>query len=294
MEPFSLHEYARLCVTLRDHEACRVALINSGKEMSAAALDAKLRRDYFWVDVVEKVFNDVNHKPVIPELIGVISNVSAELSPPCFRSGEKLKEHFCKLRSEFSEPLDRWQRSGQGDPDRFPEFLSTARGELTAKSKRLLLFFVVCRCGTPSVNTDFMNMASKVMTCADKRGYEEGCEALDDATAEIPESLSLPTSSGSRKRRRSDDIDLREEMEKVTTAITNLGQKPPSPDIIAIDRIKAQSDLLGLIKTAVNMDHGGLSTRTLPEADVELQEMMKEHYASAKNHLRNLLKDPKE
>lgn len=134
-----------------------------------------------------------------------------------------------------------------------------------------------------------MNMASKVMTYADRRGYEESCEAL----AEIPESLSIPTSSGSRKRRRSDDIDLREEMEKVTTAITNLGQKVPSPDLIAIERIKAQSELFGLIKTAVSMDHDGLSTRTLPEADAELQEMMKEHYTSAKTHLRKLLKDPK-
>lgn len=43
--PFSLNEYARLCVTLRDNENCRKALFESGMEMSAAALDAKLRRD---------------------------------------------------------------------------------------------------------------------------------------------------------------------------------------------------------------------------------------------------------
>lgn len=120
IDPFSLNEYALLCVTLRDHEACRLALINCGKEMSAAALDAKLRRDYFWVNVVQKVFNDVGHKPVLSALLGVLSDVSAELPPPCFRSSEKLKELFRKLRSEFSDPLDRWQRSGQGDPDRFP------------------------------------------------------------------------------------------------------------------------------------------------------------------------------
>ena len=50
---FSIHEYARLCVILRDHPDCRGALINSGKEMTPAALDAKLRRDYFWTIVVE-------------------------------------------------------------------------------------------------------------------------------------------------------------------------------------------------------------------------------------------------
>ena len=50
----SIHENARLCAILRDHPDCRAALINSGKEMTPAALDAKLRWDYFWATVVEK------------------------------------------------------------------------------------------------------------------------------------------------------------------------------------------------------------------------------------------------
>lgn len=57
-------------------------------------------------------------------------------------------------------------------------------------------------------------IASKLMTHTDERGYEEGCEALDDAMAQIPQRIFIPTSGGSLKGRRSDIIDLREEMEK--------------------------------------------------------------------------------
>lgn len=135
-----MNSYARLCIILRDHEACFVAFINYGKEMSAALFHSKLWRDYLWVDVVQMVFNDFNHKQALPELTRVPSDVSAELCPPYFRSAEKLKKQFRKLRFEFRYPLDRWQHSGQSDPDRFSEFLSTARGEITANSKRPLLF----------------------------------------------------------------------------------------------------------------------------------------------------------
>ena len=82
-------------------------------------------------------------------------------------------------------------------------------------------------------------------------------------------------------------------MKNVSSAITNRCEKAPSPDIIAIEGIKAQSELYRRIKTAVNMDHDELSTRTFPEADAKLQRMMNENYASAKNHLGKLLKDPK-
>lgn len=155
------------------------------------------------------------------------------------------------------------------------------------------MFFAVCRCVTPAVNLDFMNMTTKVMTFADRRRYDEICEGLDDTMAEIPELLSIPTSSGSRRRRRSEDVDLREEMERVTTAITNLGQRKPFADSAALETIKAQSEIFGLIKIAFNMDHDRslLPTRALPEADSELKELMKEHYASAKIQLHKLLKD---
>lgn len=106
-------------------------------------MSAKLRREYFWVDVVQKAFNDVYNNLVLPELIIVISDMSADLCRPCFRSGKKMKELFHKLRSEFSDPLDRWNRSGQGDPDQFPMFLNTALRDLSAKSN-IFNFLSLC------------------------------------------------------------------------------------------------------------------------------------------------------
>lgn len=137
---FTLDGYARLIFILRDHPECRDAVINSGKEMSAASLESKLRRDYFWSTVIEKVLNDYTYHPRTPELLGIVDIVNVENLPPCHRFGDRLKEWFRKLRSAFTRPYDNWKRSGQNDPDRFIAFLSKFQGKLTAKSMRLNVF----------------------------------------------------------------------------------------------------------------------------------------------------------
>ena len=53
--------------------------------MIPAALDAKLRRDYFWTTVVEKVFNNESYRPRTPELLGFVGGVQADNCPPCHR-----------------------------------------------------------------------------------------------------------------------------------------------------------------------------------------------------------------
>lgn len=220
-----------------------------------------------------------------------------EFCQPSFRSAVRRagEEGKCwrrcsrKLRPDFTEPHDRWMRSGQGDPDRFPDFLPRIRGELTAKSKRLLMSFTVCGCGTPAVNDDFMNMVSKVLTFADRRGYEEGFDELDDAMAEIPETFSIPTSSGSRKRQKA-----RWNGRQSRAGKSHLGNHEPRQSS-SWHRFKSSRGhyrpirAIRSYKKARNLDNEGLSTRTLPEDDEELQVMMKEHYLSAKSQLRRLL-----
>lgn len=57
--------------------------------------------------------------------------------------------------------MDKWKRSGQNDPDRFPNF-SSRNGETSYKSsQRALLLFVTARLGTPYDDTFFLGMASK-------------------------------------------------------------------------------------------------------------------------------------
>ena len=131
---FSIDEYARLCVILCDHPDCREALINSGKEMTPAALDAKLRRDYFWTTTVEKGFNDESYRPRTPELLVFVDGVQADNCPPCYRPGDRLKEWFRKLRSDFTTRYDSWKGSEQNDPDRLIDFLPQFQGRPTTKS----------------------------------------------------------------------------------------------------------------------------------------------------------------
>ena len=81
-----------------------------------------------------------------------------------------MKSHFQDARSVFTRAVDKWSRSGQNDPSRFPDFLSKNGVQLYASSKRALIMFVACRLGTPYSDTFFMEMASKTI-------WENGCEA---------------------------------------------------------------------------------------------------------------------
>lgn len=249
--------------------------------MSPAALDARISRDNFWTEVVEAVYNDVTYKPTLHELSGVLEGVDASAAPQCFRSGDRLKEWFRKLRSEFTEPFDKWGRSGQNSPDRFPDFLSKHNSNLTAKSQRLLLFFAVCRCGTPNAETEFMNMASKLMTAPEKRGYEEGFDDLDDAMAEIPDSISLPSSDGSRKKRRQEGNDSR--LDCVANALQSLAPKT-YPDL---ERLRKQSELMKLVGAARSMAIESSTNEGLD--DEEYKELAQRHYNMLKEQVRKTM-----
>lgn len=77
----------------------------------------------------------------------------------CHRSGSSPKEWFKNARSEFMEVHDNWKRFRQNEPDRFPNFLSAFDGNLAAFSRRLLVFFIVCRCGTANEDVQFLDMS---------------------------------------------------------------------------------------------------------------------------------------
>lgn len=103
---FCLNEYVRLLVILRDHPRAREALLSSGRELSASALDVHMNRDQFWTSIDEKVFNDTSYRPTIVELTDVLNSVTPEAELLSFRSGPALKEWFRKLRFDFTEPYD--------------------------------------------------------------------------------------------------------------------------------------------------------------------------------------------
>ena len=54
---FGINEFARLLVTMRDHEDARSAVIDMGQELSRAQLDTGVTRGDFWL-IVESTFKD--------------------------------------------------------------------------------------------------------------------------------------------------------------------------------------------------------------------------------------------
>lgn len=187
----------------------------------------------------------------IPELAGIIDNVYPAMSPLCHRSGSSLKEWFRKARSDFTEAHGKWTGSRQNDPDRFPIFLSTFNGNLTALSRRLLVFFIACRCGTESEDVQYLDMSSALMTAVDRTGYEEAWRAMDNAEVEIPDGISIPSSYGSRKRRKAEnDISImKDELASVAVAIKGL-QPAQKEEDAEMEQIRRQSEVMGLIGKA--------------------------------------------
>lgn len=170
---FTISEFARLIVLMKDDERVRSALFKLGQELRRCELDSGNTRDAFW-GVIEGRFNDQSVL-VHFSFTGHIEEADPSVPPLCHRSAELLKLQFRDARSVFTEALDRWARSGQNDPDRFLNFLSKNGQMLYASSKRALIMFVVSRLGTPYEDTFFVEMSSKTIW---QGGYEAGMDNL--------------------------------------------------------------------------------------------------------------------
>ena len=170
---FSISEFARLIVLMKDDERVRSALFKLGQELRRSELDSGNTRDTFW-GIIEGRFNDQSVL-VRFSFVGHIEEVDPSAPPLCHRSAEVLKLQFRDTRSVFTEALNKWNRSGQNDPDRFLNFLSKNEQMLYASSKRALIMFVVSRLGTPYEDTFFVEMSSKAIW---QGGYEAGMDSL--------------------------------------------------------------------------------------------------------------------
>lgn len=203
MPNFSISEFARLVIVMRDDEKARSALYRLGQELRRAELDSGTSRDAFW-GIIEDRFNDTT-VPVRFSFAGHVDEADPSRAPACRRPAASLKTHFYEARSVFTDAVDKWMRSGQNDPDKFPDFLSKNGQNLYASSKRALILFVAARLGTPYEDTFFVEMASKTILDG---GYEAGMGRLanhnrtDDGDAGS-------SFDGSRRRKRN-SVDMSE------------------------------------------------------------------------------------
>ena len=93
-------------------------------------------------------------------------------------------------------------------------------------------------------------MASKLMTSAEKRGYEEGLGELDDAMAEILGSIYIPSSNSSKQRRIQETANYKNELASMAKTMAEMkGQVGQQNDSNPI-QLKKDADLINLFEAA--------------------------------------------
>jgi hypothetical protein len=102
----------------------------SGLRLTRKQLDSKHDPDIFWSDTVLQRFQDRQFKPSAfvpliylqtfwnPEALDFSTVPDRELS------ASYLRKSIHELRGEISKCYSRWSRSGQNDPENFPDFAS--------------------------------------------------------------------------------------------------------------------------------------------------------------------------
>lgn len=198
---FTISEFARLVIVMRDDEKARSALYRLGQELRRAELDSGTSRDAFW-GIIEDRFNDTT-VPVRFTFAGHVDEADPSRDPACHRAAASLKAHFYEARSVFTDAVDKWMRSGQNDPDKFPDFLSKNGQNLYANSKRALILFVAARLGTPYEDTFFVEMASKTILGG---GCEAGMGRLANQNKKDEYDAGASIDGGRRRKRSSLDM----------------------------------------------------------------------------------------
>ena len=118
--PFSLSEFARLCVILRDDSHARKALLDLNNELTLQDFRANFTRDDLWREIAKR-FNDISVSYEQAFSTSVPEACSAD-PPLCARSAERLKDVYQRTPSMFTQRFEYYSRSGNNDPDSFPNY----------------------------------------------------------------------------------------------------------------------------------------------------------------------------
>ena len=138
---FSISEFARLCVTLRDDAPSRKALLEFNNALTLENFRTNFTRDDLW-RIIAKRFND--HLLSYDQDISTSVPEACSSEPPlCERSPEKLKNLYQRTRSMFTKRFEDYRRSGNNDPHNFHNFLGPHDKEgnvATMDMKRVWIF----------------------------------------------------------------------------------------------------------------------------------------------------------
>ena len=172
---FSIYEFARLCMIMRDDEDAKAPFGGIGQELNRSQLDAGFTRESYW-GILEERFNDRNVKLHL-NMARNLDDLDFKLPPPALRSARFLKDKFFEVRSSFTTCWDNWSKSGHNNNKGFDRFAGYRNGSLTAAGKRHMVLFVCARIGTAHEDTSFSSMCTRMIPF--NRGCDEGGNASD-------------------------------------------------------------------------------------------------------------------
>ena len=102
--PFSLSQFARLCLLLRDDPVAKIAFQGTGQELSMQQQRNHVNRDGYWNTVAEH-FKDPDIRPRLDVHFELpLENLVPSSAPPSPLSGLKLKPVWTDMRAPSQRP----------------------------------------------------------------------------------------------------------------------------------------------------------------------------------------------
>ncbi len=273
--PFSNSEFARLMALLTTSESARAALLRSGGTLERSELDAGVRRDDFWVSVVEKEFNDHSNNLRLDLSASVDDrSIDASAVPLAYRTGAKLKDMFFQTRGLFTRAHRNWSASGQndnGDDLPFSGFVNTVARTttLSAEGKRCCIMFAALRCGGDDELHDLLDFTKK--TAPHGIGYDD--DDFDDQQGRR---------HNSRKKRRTTDMAIemnaasseamKEMAKSISSAAMALSTPFSSSHSVSSNSLSERFAMIETLKKLVKMKREIEQDPSTPEYMLEIVE----------------------
>lgn len=265
---FSINEFARLIVLIRDDEHVHRAVRKStAEDLEPAEMTEGVSRSSFWTIVAER-FNN----PFVPaslDLCGLADEVNASEKPLCHRSAGQLQNAFIKGKTQFTEKERKWAVSGNNTTSPFIKFLEYNQkdGSLKADSKKSLIMFAACKLGTAQPDYKLLELFKKTIDNGDRdvQGYDEGFSSSQSLPRErFATDEEISGREKYRRKRQNTSSELDGQISSSMSVLTNtaeaigvLANQRIGPSATSnkmnsdITNIMNQDHLLGLLDTAV-------------------------------------------
>lgn len=276
---FTLSEYARLYVILRDNERARQILRASKRVLSASELDAGVSQDEWWQTIVEELFNDEKYHPTV-SFSGLLEAVDSSQPPKIYRYASTLKNHFNDMGPRFTRVYENWSATGCSDPANVLEYCKNGKGEMTSLSSKLLLVCYICKLDTSNPDEEFVEPITKTMRNSRKRGLDLGLGG--DLESDVLDSLSIPSTYGKRRKNEEADMEKRnaETLNRISLALEKALVRPEKPESdLRMRKIQKRSELLDMLLKA----QGAIEKATksgiqvlIDQANLHMKELLQE------------------